>query len=79
LIGKLHGNLFAGFGPTPDRHVLIALQDHVVGEQARQFQRGIRAQGKWREKEGGGQCENVSHDLDSGRTCGNFKQEDVQR
>ena len=40
LAGNAHGDLGALVGPAPDRHGLPLLQDHIVADHGRQFQRG---------------------------------------
>ena len=40
LAGEGHGHRLAGVGPTPDRHGLLALEDHVVGDRRGQAEAG---------------------------------------
>ena len=40
LAGEFDGDLLAGVGDAPDGHFHFTLQDHVVGERAREFHLG---------------------------------------
>ncbi len=49
LPGKFHRHGFAGVRRAPDRHLHVALQDHVAGERAGETH--LRP-GAWRERDG---------------------------
>jgi len=40
LAGEFDGHFFVGIRPAPDRYGLLALEDHMVGEDRRQAEVG---------------------------------------